>query len=220
MVELGGRPLIAHTFATAQACTGIDRTFLSTDIPEALALAQRSYPKIEVPFVRPPELCRDETSQVEVVDHLLEHLENSERLVPDAIVLLQPTSPFRRIGEMAAALRTFHETGCQSLLGVAKVLHHPADYLYRKADAEAPFEWVMRAPEWRRRQDFPEVYFNTGALYICTTRYFLHHRQFYDQDSRLFVMAEESALDIDTPFDFQLAQGWWTGSSSEDYSAG
>ena len=67
MLDLGGRPLIEHTFLTAQHCRGLGRVFLSTDIAEAIALARGRYPKIEAPFVRPPELCRDETSLVEVV---------------------------------------------------------------------------------------------------------------------------------------------------------
>lgn len=208
MVALGGRPLIEYTFDVVQQCPRIERAFLSTDIPEAVTLARRSYPKVEVPFIRSEELCRDETSQVAVVDHLLAHLEASEGLVPKVLVLMQPTSPFRKPSELDSALRTFTELGRESMFGVAKALHHPADYLFRRTESAASFEWVMRSPEWNQRQDFPIVYFNTGALYVCTTRYFRQHRRFYDQTSQLFVMSDESALDIDTPFDLALAEGW------------
>jgi CMP-N,N'-diacetyllegionaminic acid synthase len=208
MVDLGGRPLIDYTFDVVQKCQRIERAFLSTDIPTAIALARRSYPKVEVPFARPPELCRDDTSQVAVVQHLLDHLELSEGLIPKVLVLMQPTSPFRKIEEIDLALKTFAELRLESMLGVARVLHHPADYLFRRTEGADSFEWVMRSPEWSRRQDFPSVYFNTGALYVCTTHYFRKYQRFYDQASHLFVMAEESALDIDTPFDLALAEGW------------
>jgi CMP-N-acetylneuraminic acid synthetase len=215
MVELGGRPLIEHTFETAAACSGIDRVLLSTDIPEAVDLARTKYPKIEAPFLRPAELCRDDTSQVAVIEHVLAHLQIGEGWSPRTLVLLQPTSPFRRLQEIVNAIRTFHETRCESLLGVARALHHAADYIYRRKPDDAEFQWVMRDPTWRRRQDFPEVYFNTGALYMCTVAYFRAHGRFYDPSSRLFVMAEESVLDIDTPFDLQLARGWWTHRNEE-----
>jgi CMP-N-acetylneuraminic acid synthetase len=211
MVELGGRPLIAHTFAAAQRCAGLDRVFLSTDIPEAISLARHNHPKIEIPYIRPAALCSDEASLVDVVNHLLEYLKSREGLTPEAIMLLQPTSPFRRVSELEAAIRTFRDRGDESMVGVTRVLHHPADYVFRRAPDDKRFQWVMRAPEWRRRQDFPEVYFNTGALYLCTVRYLQTNRQFYDESSRLFQMAEESALDIDTPFDLALARGWWGG---------
>jgi CMP-N-acetylneuraminic acid synthetase len=220
MLDLGGKPLIEHTFTTAQACACLDRIILSTDIPEAVALCRGRYPKIEVPFVRPKELCTDDTSQSDVVAHLLDYLENAERLVPQAVVLLQPTSPFRRVSEIDAAMRTFQGDRCDSLLGVTRVLHHPADYLYRRQPGDMRFQWVMRSPDWRRRQDFPEIYFNTGALYICSVRYFRMHRQFFDESSTLFPMSAESALDIDTGFDLELARGWLAAQERPQRSTG
>jgi CMP-N-acetylneuraminic acid synthetase len=216
MVDLGGRPLIEHTFVTAQQCASLKRIFLSTDILEAITLARARFPRIEVPYVRPPALCTDRASLVDVVSHLLEHLKLKEDFEPEAIMLLQPTSPFRRVTEIEDAIRTFRECDCESMLGVTRALHHPADYIYRSSCADTQFTWVMRAPEWRCRQDFPDVYFNTGALYMCRTKYLLTNRRFYDEGSRLFQMAEESALDIDTPFDLRLARGWWNEMSSDD----
>lgn len=208
MVDLGGMPLIAHTFQTAQKCTGLDRIFLSTNIPDAIALARASYPKIEVPYERPPALCSDQASLVDVVGHLLEHLKRTEGKTPQAIMLLQPTSPFRHVAEIDEAIRVFRSDRCESMLGVTRTMHHPADYVYRSAPDDPRFHWVMRAPEWQRRQDFPDVYFNSGALYLCTVKYLQVNRRFYDESSRLFLMSEESALDIDTPFDLALARGW------------
>lgn len=208
MLDVGGRPLIEYTMRLAQACTGLERVFLSTDIPEAIALAREKYPRVEVPYVRPAQLCTDAAGQVEVVQHLLDHVERTEGLRPWAVLLLQPTSPFRRGDEVADALSTFKAENCESMIGVSRVIHHPADYLYRPDPRSAEFAWVMRSEAWSRRQDFPEVWFNTGALYICRAEYLQRHRRFYDSGSYVFRMAEESALDIDTPFDLSLARGW------------
>ena len=208
MIDLGGRPLIEHTFATAQECGRLDRIFLSTDLAAAIALARAKYPRVEVPYVRPQELCSDQASLVDVVVHLLEHLKRTEGKTPQAIMLLQPTSPFRHVAEIDEAIRVFRSDRCESMLGVTRTMHHPADYVYRSAPDDPRFHWVMRAPEWQRRQDFPDVYFNSGALYLCTVKYLQVNRRFYDESSRLFLMSEESALDIDTPFDLALARGW------------
>jgi CMP-N-acetylneuraminic acid synthetase len=207
LADLGGRPLIEHTFITVQACASVERAFLSTDIPEAIDLARAKYPKVEVPFVRPPGLCTDQAGQVEVVEHLLDHLQSAGNFVPDAIVLFQPTSPFRRVEEVDGAVRQFQDSRCESLLGVSRVLHHPADYIYRPRAGDMSFQWVMRSPEWQRRQDFPEVYFITGALYICSVGYFRKHRRLYDETSALYPMAEPTLIDIDTEFDLRLARG-------------
>lgn len=208
MVDLGGRPLIDYTYSFAAQARTLGRLFLSTDVPAAIALARSHYPRIEVPYVRPAELCGDDASLVDVVLHLLDYLESSEGFVPSSLVLLQPTSPFRRLTELDQAVARVGRGGCESIVGVTRVIHHPADYLYRRRPDDRTFNWVMRDPAWRRRQDFPEILFNTGALYACTTSFLRNHRRFYDEASDLAVLSDESALDIDTAFDLQLARRW------------
>lgn len=208
MIDLGGEPLIAHTYRAAAASQCLERVFLSTDIPEAIELARSRYPRVETPFVRPTALCRDETSQVEVVDHLLAFVRANLGLQPKVIVLLQPTSPFRAHGEIDTAFESFGRNEAGALIRVTRVLHHPADYIYRTREAgHGQLRWLMRDPAWRQGQDFPEVFFNTGALYICRVSYFERERRFFDERSDLFVMNEASMLDIDTPFDLALARG-------------
>lgn len=208
MIDLGGDPLIAHTYRAASTSNRLERVFLTTDMPEAIELAKSCYTRIEVPFVRPAVLCRDDTSQIEVVDHLLAFVRASLGLKPKVIVLLQPTSPFRAPGEIDTAVESFNRSGADALIGVSRVLHHPADYIYQTREAgRRQLRWLMRDPKWRKRQDFPEIVFNTGALYIFRVDYFERQRRFYDERSDLFVMNDASMLDIDTPFDLALARG-------------
>ncbi len=203
MVDLGGRPLLDYTLAMAHQCQALDKIILSTNMPDAIAWTKAHYSRIDVPFVRPEPLARAQSSLVDVVLHAVAHL----NIEIDAIVLLQPTSPFRRMGEVENAIQLFQQKKIQSLIGVSRVWHHPSDYIALNSKASDRFYYVLRDPSWKRRQDFPEVFFMTGALYICRLEFLQKTRSFYDENSYLFQMSDETMIDIDSSFDLMIAKG-------------
>src|SRR5207249_733281 len=92
LAPCAGRPLLAWTAAAALACPQLQRVILSTD-DDGIASIGREL-GLDVPFLRPPELAQAETPMLGVLQHLLERLGESGP-VPEALVLLQPTSPLR-----------------------------------------------------------------------------------------------------------------------------
>lgn len=207
MVDLGGRPLLDHTLATAERCLKLDRIVLSTNMPDAIDWARRHYRRIEVPFVRPEHLSEASSSSNDVILHAVEFFEKEEKSPIEVIVLLQPTCPFRRIEEIEAAVDLFQSNRLRSLVGVSRVWQHPGDCVFRKPGGMGGFRHVFREPAWKRRQDFPEVWFITGALYICRTEHLRQTGNLFDEHSHLFPMAEETMVDIDEPFDLAIARG-------------
>lgn len=207
MIDLGGRPLLDYTLASAICCKNLDRIVLTTNIPEAIEYTRLYYSRVETPFVRPESLSSSTASMVDVVLHVVDYFRDNESLIVEKIVLLQPTCPFRQASELDSAIQLFQEKKIDSLVGVSRVWHHPSDYIYRDPGNHKKFNFVFRDLGWLQRQDFPEVMFMTGALYICRTDYLRGTRRFYDQDSHLFQMSEETMIDIDLPFDLKLARG-------------
>jgi len=206
MIDLGGRPLLDYTFALAEHSRHMDRVVLSTDMPDAIEWARRHYRRIEAPFIRPAHLSESGSSSADVVLHAVDFLETQQRQRIEAIVLLQPTCPFREVAEVDAAIELFRNKQLASLIGVSRVWHHPSDYVQRSAGSDS-FKYVLRNPAWKRRQDFPEIWFITGALYICTVEYLRRTGGFCDERSYLYPMAEATMVDIDSPFDLAVARG-------------
>src|SRR6185369_679302 len=93
LVDLAGHPLISYTFREAQQSKLLDRVVLTTDDEEIADLARQS--GIEVPFLRPENLASDTAALGDAIQHALEWLLEHEGYKPDAILLLQPTSPLR-----------------------------------------------------------------------------------------------------------------------------
>ncbi len=201
MLPLCGKPLIQHSYDAAVNCGLFDQIVVSTDLDAAIELA-KTYPQIKVPFKRPEHLCGDRVSQLDVVDHMLDYLE-ANGTPASHFVLLQPTSPFRTNEEMCEGVRLLRE-GIDSVIGVAKAMHHPADFLYQGENNE--LQYLLPEFVSKPRQTFPTVYFNSGGFYGCSVNFFREKQVFYNAQSTMLIMDEKSLIDIDTPLDYQLAQ--------------
>ena len=95
IAPLLGKPLLAYTAEAALAARRLARVILSTDDDEIAEVGRRC--GLEVLFMRPPELARDDTPMLPVVQHAVRWLEErGDRY--DAVCLLQPTNPLRRPG--------------------------------------------------------------------------------------------------------------------------
>jgi CMP-N,N'-diacetyllegionaminic acid synthase len=202
LLDLGGKPLIQHSFDVAIESGVFDRIILSTDSKEAIELA-KSQKGIDVPFVRPSNLCDDKTSQVEVINHVLDFLK-TENFGITHFVLFQPTAPFRKASEIQNGVKLL-KSGYKSVIGVTAAMHHPADYLIQTK--ENKISYLMPEFASKSRQSFPLVYFNNGAFYGCEVNFFKKNQVFYNTESSILIMGEETLIDIDTEFDMKLAKG-------------
>jgi CMP-N,N'-diacetyllegionaminic acid synthase len=166
---LAGKPLIAYTVEAAQVSGALDRLILSTD-DDAIAEAGRAL-GCDVPFLRPAELARDDTPHLPVVQHAVRWMDEHAGYRPDAVMILQPTSPLRQPGDIRASIALLEQSGADSALSVSEVpAHvHPMRTL-RIDEAGAAVLFVTGGPvrqRINRRQDLPAAWVMNGAIYIC-----------------------------------------------------
>ena len=117
LAELGGRPLVAWSVLAAKAAGTLTETVVSTD-DDAIARAAEAAGGL-VPFRRPPELARDESGVVEVLQHAVRWWEAARKDTAELVVLLQASSPLRRPADIDAAVRLALDSGCDSAQTVA-----------------------------------------------------------------------------------------------------
>ena len=197
---LGGKPLLAYTCEAARAARRLTRTIISTDSQEIAACAVRY--GVEAPFLRPAELARDETPMLEVIRHALQHLQP----VPDAVVLLQPTSPLRRAADIDAAVALLEQQGADSVVSVTEVPHQftPSSLLRLEDGLLQPY---ANGATPARRQDKPVLYARNGpAVLAVRADVVLKHGSLYGARSLPLVMPREASVDIDTLEDLQWAE--------------
>ena len=196
LVDLGGVPLIQWTIQAALS-SNLKRVVVSTDDDE-IAEFSRSL-GVEVPFKRPAELSTDQALSIDVVLHALDVLEEDF----DAVMVLQPTSPFRTSIDIENAIKVIGDAS--SVISVVSVEgNHPArmKFVDDGVLVDPPFAEVI---ENIPRQELRPMYIRNGAIYL-TRISDLRNRTFKGALSRALIMPKERSINIDTDFDLAFAR--------------
>ena len=203
---LAGKPLINYTIEAALGFKSEDfRLWVSTDSPEIASIAESA--GAEIPFLRPPELAKDETPTLPVVEHALNFLRDNENITPDYLLLLQPTSPLRTNTDLAEVFKLFEcNPSVRSVVSVRLANNvHPYKAFFIQNGSLRRFFPDSR--EGIRRQDYrPRSYLTNGAIYCTKTEVIREEGRLLDKNLTPYVMSQENSLDIDNELDFLLAE--------------
>ncbi len=165
LADLGGRPLLAWTLASAAEAAALDDLVVAGADREALAWAREWGARaVEAP---PPAAS---PGSAETALHALRLL-GSRGSVPDTVVLLSASLPLRRPGRVEAACLAFRRAGAESLLSVCE---------------EAPCFWcpspgglipLYDHQRGRARAAGEPWLRENGSLYLAQSAGLLRHRQ-------------------------------------------
>jgi CMP-N,N'-diacetyllegionaminic acid synthase len=197
-----GRPLLAYTCEAALTCDRLARVILSTDDVEIAELGQKL--GVECPFMRPEGLATDATPMWPVLNHALSWCRTGQIPVT-ALVLLQPTSPLRTGRHISEAIALFEKTNAESVVSVAEVPHafHPWKILSWDGRLLSPY--AADAPQPRLRK-LPPMYGRNGPAILITSPKVVDRGELYGNPNVAYVMAREDSVDIDSDFDFAMAE--------------
>ena len=198
---LAGRPLIAWTITAALASRKLSRVIVSTD-DQRIARISRKW-GAEVPFMRPAELARDDSSSFSVVEHALRWLKENEGHSPKYVMFLQPPAPLRTTADIDAAIRLMERRKAVAVVSVCSASHHP--YICKRIlDDGTMVDFMKSNIPYLRRQDLPPVYALNGAIYLNRSDALLREKTFWPKGTLAYVMPRERSFDLDTLWDFKL----------------
>jgi CMP-N,N'-diacetyllegionaminic acid synthase len=199
---LAGKSLVERASECALASGVLDRVILSTD-DSGIAEAARGF-GLEVPFLRPGTLGRDDTAMVDVVVHALETLAE-QGYDPDAVLLIQPTSPLRRPEHLRRAVELLgpHDAVCSVVALPADLCPH---YVMRIDPSGFLDHFLPEGAGVTRRQDVPPAYRRDGTIFLTRSQVLLEQRSFYGRRCIPMLLAAHEALNIDEPADWAAAE--------------
>ncbi len=200
---LAGRPLIEHTLAAVRASRRIDDTLLSTDDEEIAACAARC--GFATTYRRPAALAADDTPMIEAVEHALGWYARERGQTPEAILLLQPTSPLRSAADIDGAIERFAASATDTLASVHAMGEHPCECVVAQG---ASWQYLVTPPPTGAgRQHYRGRYlFINGALYLARTAVLLAQRRFVVPGATLlYEMPRTRGIDVDSPLDLAYA---------------
>ncbi len=197
---LGGKPLIVYSVDCAIESEVVTHVAISTDDSDIIAL----YEDISGVRVirRPEEMATDKSSVIDAIVHALEVLKE-KGLSFGCIVLLQPTSPFRKPTDIDKAVEKYWANSHQPLCSVCECGdYHPARMYDIKQNTLNSLHPELSSI---RRQDLPPVYHRNGAMYIFSEKQ-LREGGVIHENMTPYVMPEIQSINIDTELDFRLAE--------------
>jgi N,N'-diacetyl-8-epilegionaminate cytidylyltransferase len=202
---LAGKPLIAYAIEAARASKLITNVVVSTDDLEISEVAKQY--GAEVPFLRPSELAQDDSPEWLAWQHAIITLAKLNILPKlDVFTSIPPTSPLRSVGDVDACIQTLLESDADMVITVKPAERNPyfnMVVLNEKKEAElviTPKEKIYQ------RQAAPTVYDMTTVAYAARPGFILAANSIFEGKVRVVVVPAERALDIDTEFDFKIAE--------------
>jgi CMP-N-acetylneuraminic acid synthetase len=200
---IAGKSLVRRAFESGAAAGVLDRIILSTDDP-AIAADAAAF-GLEVPFLRPPEFARDESPMIDVALHALTTLHQQTGYAPDALLLLQPTSPLRRPEHVRAAVALLGDH--DSVISVVPLPDAVPMNVLMKITSEGLLEYMLPdGVRVTRRQDAPPAYKRDGTIYLTRTSVLYKQRNFIGRRCVPLILPAEESLTIDDPAEWAEAE--------------
>ncbi|WP_118973738.1 acylneuraminate cytidylyltransferase family protein [Taibaiella koreensis] len=199
---LNGKPLLHYSLQYARQFAGDEDICLSTDdknIAECAGLIG-----YEIPFMRPKELATDTVGSYGVLQHALGFYQDRGNNY-DAVVLLQPTSPFRERRHLEEALGLFHYE-LDMVVSVTESALNPYYNLFEEQE-NGLLRIAKGTGDYVRRQDVPAVYAYNGAIYVINADSLRAKASLSAFSAiRKYVMDQRYAVDLDVPADWAYAE--------------
>ena len=197
-----GKPIICYSILTAKSSGIFDKIIVSTDSKKIQKYAENN--NISAPFLRPKLISKDSTPMKDVILHVLEYFKDNNYF-PTAVVLLQPTSPFRTKSTIVKAYNMFIKKKLDSLFSVEKIkhTHHPSYVFHDKK--ELLKSKLKNLNNKKNRQAFKEMFALDGGVIFITKSKIVKKSIIAGKIDYIEVFQPES-FDIDTHDDLRLCK--------------
>lgn len=193
LLDLNGKPLIAHTIDAALKSTIFSKIVVTTDDDEIKKVSLNYDAQV---IDRPKELATDTASSLDVIQHALTVLQEDNF---SNFMLLQPTSPLRNATHIQEAVAKYTEENAKSLVSVTETEHTPYKLLVESDNGIMPLfsNEYLTMP----RQKLPTTYRINGAIYISNVSSFLETKDLFQEPLTIYQMNQQESIDIDTKVD-------------------
>ena len=198
---LNGKPLICYSIDVARQFTSDENICVTTDDDEIIKVVE-DY-GLKVPFKRPDELATDHCGSNEVIQHAYQFYAD-KGLQYDTILLLQPTSPFRKMEFLKEAVSLYDDS--IDMVTSVKLSSCNPYYDGFEEDEEGLLRISKGDGTIERRQDAPSVWQQNGSIYVINPKSLMEKGMAHFCRIRKYAMSELYSVDIDNPFDWKIAE--------------
>jgi CMP-N,N'-diacetyllegionaminic acid synthase len=203
--KINGKSLLEITIDLSKKIKSFNKIFVSTDsrLMQNISLKK----KVECPILRPKKLSGDKTPMKLVILHVLKYLQINENYKPDAVAILQPTSPLRTTQTVKSACRIFIKKNADSLATVEKIkhTHHPSKLVENKFRKNFLLMKDFKYKSKATRQS-EKIYFGLDGGVIFLTKSKLIKKDIITGKTILLAVSKKESVDIDSLEDLEICR--------------
>ena len=188
-------PLFMYSVNVAHNSKYVDKIIVSSDSKEILDIAHKN--GCIKNKLRPKELSSD---YARIIDVMLYEIKVNNLSDFDAIVLLQPTFPFRSVEDLNNAIEKYFDSE-ESLITVVKVSEQP---VFMRYIVDNKLKKIICDTSDIRSQDFKNVYKIIGSIYINNIHE-INTNTILNENIIPYELDKKYDIDIDTKEDFDRA---------------
>ena len=195
----------------------ISKTFISTDDPNILKIARDN--GAEAPFLRPKKFSKFYSEDYEYIFHFLDYIKNNYTSIPEYIVQLRPTTPFRGINDINKAINFIKTKKNATALRSSHLADHPPEKQFRiKNNFYCDVNLLPDEKDLFNKpsQLFRRTYEPNGYIDILKTEFLLKNiKKKLIYGNKILPFITKKMIDIDTIEDFDFAQKIKTKNKTE-----
>ena len=200
---MNGKPLIAYSIDAAKYSGLFDVVHVSTDSQKYADIATEY--GADEPCLRSEEMSSDTADSWDAVLEVLRRYKEIGKDF-DLVTLLQPTSPIRTSEDIKNAFEIFKAKDANAVISVCES-DHPIEWYRPLLNGNDMSAFATSEEKSGRRQDADTYYRMNGSIYMLKTSYLKENpRNIIRNEVYAYVMDKYSSIDIDTQFDFDIAE--------------
>lgn len=199
--HLFDKPLLGHALTIASKTCEIEQTFVSTDSSEIAAVAETYGATV---IERPAKLAQDNSPEWLAWRHAVQWVREQVGDF-DRFVSLPATAPLRLVKDVKTCLSAL-DARTDAVLTMTHAQRNPWFNMVKADDAGLLSILVEDNQKIIRRQDAPQAYDLATLCYALRPDFILNHDNIWQGRVRGVLIPLERAIDIDTEYDFKIAE--------------
>ena len=200
--KIKGLSLVEHAGNILKKVSWIDYSIISSDSDKIIKAAKKS--NLECIFKRPKNISGDRISDHSVLIHALKAAEKLKKKKIDIILLVQPTSPLRKVVHIKNVIKKIVDQKLDSVWTVSKadLKFHPLKQLILKKNILSHYN--KKGEKIIARQQLTNTYYRNGVVYAVTRELILKNKNLISNKSSGYLI-NTPQISIDTVKDLKLA---------------
>lgn len=200
---MGGIPLICRSIDIARKFVDDKDICVTTDSDEIIDVVKKH--GMDVPFKRPDYLATDTASSYDVLIHALDFYKE-KGIEYDWMVLLQPTTPFRKEEDLRKMLDMMTDD-LDMVVSVKQAETNPYYNCYSVNEKGFLQKFIMSQNSgYGRQQAKPAIYEKNGSVYVIKISSLRKQKINDFKKVRLYEMDKVYSIDLDEPLDWIFAE--------------